>query len=47
MGTGIAEAVAGPVRIAFDDATCRRLLGVVPSVPSPVWGRDELGAGEM
>lgn len=25
----------------------RRLLDVVPSVPTPVWGRDELRAGEM
>jgi hypothetical protein len=25
----------------------RRLLDLVPSVPTCVWGRDELGAGEM
>ena len=28
-----------------DDA--QRLLELVPSVPTPVWGRDELDAGEM
>ena|SRR5581483_5953509 len=25
----------------------RRLLELVPHVPTPVWGRDELGVGEM
>ena len=25
----------------------RQVLGTVPRVPTPVWGRDELGAGEM
>jgi hypothetical protein len=25
----------------------RRLLDLVPFVPTPVWGRDELRAGEM
>lgn len=30
------------------DLTCaRRILDLVPSVPTPVWGRDELHAGEM
>jgi hypothetical protein len=42
----IAEAVASPVRVA-DDTTARRLLALVPLVPAPVWGRDELRAGEM
>ena len=28
-----------------DDA--QRFLDLVPSVPTPGWGRDELGAGEM
>jgi hypothetical protein len=28
-------------------ADAQRLLAVVPSVPTPVWGRDELHAGEM
>ncbi len=41
------EAVASPVRLSEDLSTARRLLEVVPSVPTPVWGRDELHAGEM
>ncbi len=28
-------------------ADAQRLLDLVPSVPTPVWGRDELDAGEM
>jgi hypothetical protein len=41
------EAVASPQRLS-DDADCaRRLLELVPEVPTPVWGRDELRAGEM
>jgi hypothetical protein len=43
----IAEAVDSPVRLSADEAACRRVLELVPSVPTPVWGRDELGAGEM
>ncbi len=43
----IAEAVDSP-RFLSDDLTCaRRLLELVPRVPTPVWGRDELRAGEM
>lgn len=34
-------------RFAVDDDTARRLLELVPATPTPVWGRDELGAGEM
>ena len=41
------EAVDSPRRLT-DDAECaRRLLELVPQVPTPVWGRDELRAGEM
>jgi hypothetical protein len=43
----IAEAVASPVRLSGDEAACRQVLELIPSVPTPVWGRDELGAGEM
>ena len=43
----ISYAVASPVRIADDDALAHRVLGLVPLVPTPVWGRDELPAGEM
>ena len=41
------EAVASPVRLSDDALVARRVLDVVPSVPTPVWGRDELRAGEM
>ena len=41
------EAVESPHRLS-DAADCaRRLLELVPQVPTPVWGRDELRAGEM
>lgn len=43
----VAEAVGGPLRLTDDAAIARRLLELVPSVPCPVWGRDELGLGEM
>jgi hypothetical protein len=43
----IAEAVASPKRVTSDQATCRRLLALLPTVPMPVWGRDELHTGEM
>lgn len=42
-----AEAVESPLLLADDPASARRLLELVPLVPTPVWGRDELGAGEM
>lgn len=43
----IAEAVDSPRRLSEDEDSARRLLEVVPHVPTPVWGRDELGTGEM
>jgi hypothetical protein len=43
----VAEAVGGPRRLTEDALLARRLWETVPSVPTPVWGRDELGAGEM
>lgn len=43
----VAEAVASPQRLSDDPQQARRLLDLVPSVPTPVWGRDELGVGEM
>lgn len=33
--------------MSIDLACARHLLHLVPSVPTPVWGRDELAAGEM
>jgi hypothetical protein len=41
------EAVDSPRRLTGDVGTARRLVELAPSVPSPVWGRDELGAGDM
>jgi hypothetical protein len=43
----VAEAVASPQGLSRDPDSARRLLELVPQVPTPVWGRDELGAGEM
>ena len=43
----VAEAVDSPRRLTDDPAVAQRVLDVVGDVPTPVWGRDELGAGEM
>ena len=43
----ITEAVESPRRLSDDPDRARRLLELAPQVPTPVWGRDELGAGEM
>lgn len=43
----VAEAVASPVRLGDDPAQAGALLALAPQVPTPVWGRDSLGAGEM
>ena len=43
----IREAVDSPRRLTDDPERARRLLDLVPSLPTPVWGRDELAAGEM
>ena len=43
----IAEAVDSPRRLSERPDCARRLLELVPQVPTPVWGRDELRAGEM
>ncbi len=42
-----AEAVDSPVRLGDDAATARRVLELVPGVPTPVWGRDGLRTGGM
>ncbi len=41
------EAVASPRRLTDDPGLARRVLDLAPEAPTPVWGRDELGAGEM
>jgi hypothetical protein len=43
----IAEAIESPKRLSDDRRQAQVLLDLVPLVPTPVWGRDELGTGEM
>lgn len=43
----ISEAVASPQRLSDDEHLARRVLDLADSVPALVWGRDELGAGDM
>jgi hypothetical protein len=43
----LSEAVDSPRRLTGDAGDARRLLDLVPQLPLLVWGRDELGAGEM
>ena len=41
------EAVDSPQRLTTDPVAARRLLELVPEVPTLTWGRDESHAGEM
>jgi hypothetical protein len=41
------EAIASPVRLSDDLNRARRILDLLPSIPTPVWGRDEFDTGEM
>jgi hypothetical protein len=41
------EAVASPQRVSDDVGQARQILHLVESMPALVWGRDELGVGEM
>jgi hypothetical protein len=43
----LAEAVESPQRLSEDARQAWQLLDLVPQVPTLVWGRDELHAGEM
>jgi hypothetical protein len=43
----LAAAVESPRRLTEDLDTAERLLALVPRVPTPVWGRDQLGLDEM
>jgi hypothetical protein len=43
----VAEAVDSPQRLSNDVDSARRVLELVPQVPTLVWGRDEFGTGEM
>jgi hypothetical protein len=41
------EAVESPQRLTDDPALAQRVLELAPQVPTAVWARDELAAGEM
>jgi hypothetical protein len=41
------DAVDSPRRLTDDPEVAQRMLDLVPEVPTAVWGRDELEAGEM
>ncbi|MEY2424308.1 MAG: hypothetical protein QOI95_4375 [Acidimicrobiaceae bacterium] len=43
----VASAIGSPVRVSADPAVAQRVLELALSIPTPVWGRDELRAGEM
>ena len=43
----VGEAIDSPQRLTDDPFLAQRVLELVPDVPTPVWGRDELQAGEM
>ncbi len=42
-----AAAVDSPRRLSEAEDVARRVLAAAPRVPTPTWGRDELGLGEM
>lgn len=41
------EAVESPRPLSDDPDVARRLIDLLPEVPMPVWGLDQMGAGEM
>jgi hypothetical protein len=41
------EAVDSPRRLTSDPARANHVLDLIGDVPTPVWGRDELGTGDM
>ncbi len=43
----LAFAVDSPVRLTTDAEIAARVIEVLPEVPTPVWGRDEAGLGDM
>jgi hypothetical protein len=43
----ITEAVESPLRLSEEPQQAQGLLELAPQIPTPIWGRDELGAGEM
>jgi hypothetical protein len=43
----VVHAAAPPQRLSDDPGVARRVLALAAEAPTPVWGRDELGTGEM
>jgi hypothetical protein len=43
----VRAAIGSPVRVSGDATVAARILAVLPTIPTPVWGRDELRTGEM
>ena len=43
----VAEAVESPRVLSTDPSVAQRVVELVPLVPTPTWGRDELKTGEM
>jgi hypothetical protein len=43
----VSEAIESPQRLTDDSDVAQRVLDLAVHVPALVWGRDELGAGEM
>jgi hypothetical protein len=43
----VADAVESPRRLTGDATLAGRMLELVPRVPTPTWGRDELRTGDM
>jgi len=41
------EAVDSPRRLTVERSRAQRVLDLVPQVPTPVWGRDDLKTGDM
>jgi hypothetical protein len=41
------QAIESPVRLTDDAEIAERILDLLPSIPTPVWGRDEFHTGEM
>lgn len=43
----ISHAVDSPQHLSEEDGAARRLIALAAQVPTPPWGRDEFGVGEM
>jgi hypothetical protein len=43
----VAEAVDSPRPLSDEEQCARRVLDLILRIPTPVWGRDEFGTGEM